>query len=65
MEFLGNEMEITWANRSLSISIPRRRGRRRRARHVCGPVSKMVGSKARLLLNADGKVEKVLNLDEW
>jgi len=29
------------------------------------PYRKMVGSKARLLLNADGKVEKVLNLDEW
>ena len=63
MEFLANEMEIKVGGQtmmSFDSKEPPAAGN-----PIAEPLRKMIGSKVRMEVDADGKVQKVLNLDEW
>ena len=66
MEFLANEMEMTMGEQVIVSFDSKEKGEATGVQGMfAAPYRKMVGSKVRLLLNAAGQVDKVLNLDEW
>ena len=65
LEFLANDMEIRMADK-IAVSFDTTDGTTNETRTpVPGPFRKLIGSKLRLQLDADGKVNKVVELREW
>ncbi len=65
MEFLANEMEIKMAEQVV-LSFDSKENAKDEAKNpFLGPFRKMIGSKLRMEFDADGKVDKIVGMDEW
>jgi hypothetical protein len=64
MEFLANEMEMKMADQVV-MSFDSKETSKEAQNPFVGPFKKMIGSKIQLQTDADGKVDKVLNHEEW
>src|SRR5262249_2635308 len=65
MEFLANEMEIKMADQVLVNFDSKEAGKGEAQGPFSAPFQKMIGSKVSLQTDADGKVTKVLNYQDW
>ena len=65
MEFLANEMEVKMGDQIVMSFDSKESSKNEAQNPMAAPFRKMIGSKVRLLVGADGKVEKVVGLDEW
>ena len=65
MEFLANEMEVKMGPQVM-ISFDSKENSSNDAKNpLVAPFRKMIGSKLRMQVDADGKVEQVIGLQEW
>lgn len=65
IEFLGNEMEIKMGEQ-VFISFDSKETAKGDAQNpFVAPYRKMIGSKLRMQVNADGKLDKIVGLKEW
>jgi hypothetical protein len=65
MEFLANEIEMKMGGQTMMSFDSKEPGQNDVQNPMVAPFRKMVGSKVRLQVDAEGKLDKVLNLDEW
>jgi hypothetical protein len=65
IEFLANEMEIKMADQVVVSFDSKESAEGEEQNFMIGPFRKMIGSKVRVQTDAKGKLEKILNLEEW
>jgi hypothetical protein len=65
MEFLANEMEVKVGDQVVMNFDSKEAGGADAQNPMVAPFRKMIGSKLRMEVTADGRLGKVLNLDEW
>ena len=65
MDFTANEMEVKMGGQAMMSFDSKESAKNDAQNPMAAPFRKMIGSKVRLLVRADGKVDQVVGLDEW
>jgi hypothetical protein len=65
MEFLANEMEVKMGQQVVMSFDSKENSPGDAQNPFTAPYRKMIGSKLRMQMDADGKVEKIIGLEEW
>jgi hypothetical protein len=65
MEFLANEMEVKMGDQVLLSFDSKEPSANDAQNALLGPFRKMIGSKVHVQVDANGKVEKALDLEDW
>ena len=65
MEFVANEMEVKMGEQVFMSFDSKEAAKSDAQNPFIGPYRKMIGSKLRILVDADGKLDEIIDLQEW